>query len=164
MTQKVSTIFRIIHITNSLNFMIGIYEIDKSRIDEVKRYKVKKLLLLMFCVYLLFLSIVLIGNEPDKLQLIGIISVSIWIPSLIALAISVNLKIPTNNTRIELLEDQIIRSGDNLLTVRMKYDEIGKIMEKPNGTIILKKGLMPKVNLHTNRFALISEFGILFIP
>ena len=74
-------------------FMIGNYEIDKSRRNEPKIFGLKRTLLIVFCIYLSFILIVLIGNEPDKLFLVGVISVSIWIPSLIAIVISLNMNV-----------------------------------------------------------------------
>jgi hypothetical protein len=82
----------------------------------------------------------------------------------IIFVISLFIDQPSNRTIIEITDDQIIRSGKFLLTVRMKFKDIREIKSRPCGLIIIKQGIRPTLNYYFSREALFSEFGIIFIP
>ncbi len=144
--------------------MIGVYRIVEGRVNEMKgagRFMVVKMFL---AIYGLFIVATLLRKDEDKLALFVLLTATFAVIIITFLIISFFTKSPIYNTVIEITEQGLVRSGQELLTVRIKFDEIDKMIAKDNGTILLKKGLNSRVGLYFNKQSYINEFDILFIP
>lgn len=126
-----------------------------SRIEFVKGY---------IFVYLFFIFCGLFRNDPDKLSTFMYLTGFFGLIIIVSLILTLFVKSEVYNTVIEITEDQLVRTGDNLLTVKMKFTEIDKIITKKNGTILLKTGIIPTIQLYSTRGAYLNEPDILFIP
>jgi hypothetical protein len=144
--------------------MTGVYRIGKLRTDEMNWYSRFLLAKGFLILYGIFATIGFLREGEDKLSTFLILTVVFGIVIALTFIVGLFTNNPLDNTVIEITEDGLIRRGENLLTVRFKFNEIDKIIDKGNGTILLKKGLGSRIGLYFNKFALINEFGILFIP
>ena len=144
--------------------MIGVYTIDKSRINEMKsagRFMVVKMFL---TIYALFIIAVLLSKDEDKLTSAVILTVTIAVSFLIFMIATFFVKSSIYNTVIEVTDQGLVRTGQELLTVRLKFNEIDKMIPKGNGTILIRKGLNSRLALYFSKQAYINEFDVLFIP
>lgn len=144
--------------------MIGVYTIDESRINEMKsagRFMVVKMFL---TIYALFIIAILLSKDEDKLTSAVISTVVIAVLFLIFIIITFFVKSPVYNTVIEVTDQGLVRTGHELLTVRLKFNEIDKMIPKGNGTILIRKGLNSRFSLYFSKQAYINEYDILFIP
>ena len=139
------------------------YSVERSRRHEFNLHNVKRASKLIFIFVTLYMSFA---------ALTGSMSWTVFLYSTLIISVAVGLGLiigymsdsPLNNTLITITEDQIIRSGEGLLTVRLNFNEIKRIKTTSNGTTLFKEGWGSTFNYHTNRYALISEFGIIFVP
>lgn len=135
---------------------------DPSQFNAPRLQGIKRVIISVIGVMSFFLIISLLKNDTNYTILFITFGIMI-LCSLLGVFIASLYNYPSNNTIIEINEEGITRSGDELLTVRIKFNQIEKIINKNSGLIIIKKGVS-SLNYQLNKNALISEFGIIYIP
>ena len=145
--------------------MIGTYKIPSDKINEMKgafRFSFIKFIIIA---YVIFVSIIIVQREPDVLSSLLIVTGLFSGILLLFLIINAFQHRPLYNTIIQLTENDIIRSGEDLLTVRLRYDEIGTVYTKDIGTVLVKKGIFARLGLYTTKHRPYSDTsGVILIP
>jgi hypothetical protein len=144
--------------------MIGTYKIPADRIGEMKgafRFSFIKFIIITDFIFILIL---IIRGEPDMLSSMLMVTGVFACVLLLFLIVNAFQHRPLYNTVIQLTENEIIRSGEGLLSVHLRYHEIGRIITKDIGTLLVKKGIAANINLYTSKYAYSSESGIILIP
>ena len=141
--------------------MKSVYEIDRSKINERRNKSRRQLITTFLIVILIFYTISYMRNEPLQ----GLISATIFLSILIIILLLISFFITPviYNTRIELTDEQIIRSGTKLLTVQIPVSKVEKIQEKRSGLVVYGKGYNKWQNA-TDPLSMISQENIIFIP
>ncbi|HCW07591.1 MAG TPA: hypothetical protein DGG95_09545 [Cytophagales bacterium] len=131
--------------------MIGTYKIHADNINEMKGAYRFSFIKFVIIAYAIFASIIIGKHEPDMFSHLFIVT-SVFVGMLLLfLIINAFQHRPIYNTIIQITENEIIRSGENLLTVRLRYDEIGTIQTNVIGTVLVKKGILAHLDLNMPR-------------
>ncbi len=145
--------------------MKGVFKIDETRINEIRRFQAVRLIKGLSAVYLVFLVVFFLSKDPENgSQMLLFISIIIGSAGAFGLWLTRVVKYSSANTIIEIDDKKITRKGKGLLTTQIHFNEIGKIMKRPNGLILIRKGIGVRINYYLNKYALTSEDGIIFIP
>lgn len=145
--------------------MIGTYTIPQDKLNEMKgafRFNFIKFIII---IYIVFVAVIFAQNEPDMLS--SLLLVTGFFGGILCFFLIVNAfrHRPLYNTIIQLTENEIIRRGEDLRTVRLRYDEIGYIYGKDIGTVLVKKGILPTLDLWTTKRRPYSNTsGVILIP
>src|SRR6266705_1341081 len=145
--------------------MIGTYKIPSDKINEMKGAFRFSFIKFSIMAYFIFVLIIMVQSEPDMLSSLFIVTGVFAGILLTFLIINAFQHRPLYNTIIQLTEDDIVRSGEDLRTVRLRYDEIGTISTKDIGTVLVKKGILTSLDLYTNQHRPYSDTsGVILIP
>lgn len=142
--------------------MTGTYLLTIEAQDKLKSEFNWGAIKVLFSVYAIFIVLMLF-REPD-LWVMGVFTLTILFIAAIVWFIRLLMPFALSNTIIIIAEDEIIRKGEGLLTVRIKYSAIRDIKEKPYGLIVIDDSFLSTVNYYFSKYRLTSEMGILFIP
>jgi len=145
--------------------MIGVYKIREDKISDMKN-ATSYMLIKGFAVALVIITVLmLIRNEEGTALVLGVFLGAMTLILLVGLLIRYFSYDPIHNSEIEITEYGLIRTGTDLLTIRLKYEDIGKVIPKDNGTVLLKKGIASNLQYYlNNKRPYIAEFDVLFIP
>ncbi len=115
--------------------------------------------------YAVFIAAIFLRNDGiDKMSSFFIVSCVFAGIILVFMMATLFINSPVYNTVIEITGQGLVRTGQQWVTVRLRFDEVGKIIVKMNGTILLKKGIRSRIALYLNRYAYVDEGDILFVP
>jgi hypothetical protein len=143
--------------------MKGIYKIDQSRVSTMKGAELFAAMRVILISFLVVLVIVLLGKDQDVVSYSILIGIFLFIT---VLSVVVNLLRdgPWYYTEIEVTEQSVIRRGDGLLTVELRFDEISHLKKWKAGMLFFKKGIGSTINYYTSQYVLSKAAGILFVP
>lgn len=145
--------------------MIGTYKIPSDKINEMKGAFRFSFIIFIIVVYIVFVAIIFAQNEPYMVSSLLIVTGVFAGIFLLFLIINALQHRPLYNIIIQLTENEIIRSGEGLRTVQLRYDEIGTISTKIIGTVLVKKGILTHLDLYTSKHRPYSDTaGVILIP
>ncbi|MGC4022179.1 MAG: hypothetical protein QM734_09665 [Cyclobacteriaceae bacterium] len=131
--------------------MIGTYKIPEDKISETKGAFLFSFIKFIIIAYALFVAVIIGQSEPDMLFSLLIVTCIFVGMLLVFLIVNTFQHRSLYNSTIQLTESEIIRSGEGLVTVRLRYDEIGTIQTKVIGTVLVKKGVLAHLDLYAPR-------------
>jgi hypothetical protein len=116
-------------------------------------------------ILIIFIAIIFAQNEPDMIYTMMGVTGALAVAVTIGLVIRYNSYDPILNTELEITEQGLIRRGTDLLTIRFKFQEIGKISSRLNGTVLFRKGLTSIVQqVILDKRSFLNNFDVMFIP
>lgn len=139
------------------------FKIEASKKHFQKHRGIMRALKMLLVIMSIFILFMLLDNDTS-MDVVFYSVLTFVICGGIGLFIRSQVEYPLDNTIIIITNNEIIRKGENLLTIRMKFDEIDKVKYKSTGIVLMNNNISSKMNYHLSNFALTSEFGILFIP
>jgi hypothetical protein len=144
--------------------MIGTYNIDQKKVDKFYKLGLRSTFITVGIVWLFFMLLILLNpNSEERLILTFVITVACLLVIGIWMAKSGNTP-NFETTQIIIENDRIIRKGKGLITVRIRFQEIGRIFSHRNAIVIVRKGVLPLISYYIDRFKFISNMDILYIP
>ncbi|WP_224999624.1 hypothetical protein [Cesiribacter sp. SM1] len=142
--------------------MTGTYLLTVEAQDKLKAAFNWGAIKTLFSVYAIFI-ILMLFRQPD-LWVMGTFTLIILFIAAIVWFIRLLMPFALSNTAISITDHEIIRKGEGLLTVRIKYSAIRDIKEKSYGLIVIDDSFFTTVNYYFSKYRLTSESGIIFIP
>ena len=140
--------------------MIGTYFVDRNKVKNFYKQGLISTSISVGMVWLFFMLLILSSQE------ILILSIVITLVCLLAIGLWMAKSGDGSfeSTQIIIENDRIIRKGKGLITVRIKFNEVGRIFTHRNALIIVRKGIFPMISYFNDRHKFISNMDILYIP
>ncbi len=143
--------------------MEGIYKIQKDKIDQYSAALYTRTAKIFGIIMLLMLTVLLINNDKDNWNEFQAWLIVSFFMVLLVLGGYLFVKPDTLTIVIEIKKDRIIRFW-NGFEVEIKYEDMGRFVERTTGTLILRKGISGERNYWTSKRFKATDKNMIFIP
>lgn len=132
---------------------------DDNRIASFNKRSVIEMLVMSSFVLVPLLILGAYGGK-NGLPILGIVVITLLVATGATLAGAERFQ----KIRIKLCPFSIKRKGIDFDHTEIFYSEIGRVIVKRHGFVIIKKGLGPNLNYYLNKWVLTHSDSVIFIP
>lgn len=148
---------------SSIRPLNGIYQVDNTLLDDYQQHWKMKLLWQCSIVYLICVVLALRNYTETTFFYLLVFTVVLYGSLLVYWFVS-NPRSPFEHTIIEIRDHTIYRYGKGLVPVQIPLDAIGKIVERPDGMVLIRKGIWGVVSFYADQRGLSGSSHAIYIP